>query len=177
MHGSCTQGDGVGLSLCQMWPGFSPASEQHVPVVRVPCQISFHARKEGKLLMINCAIGENMQLSNLLRVDHCPFFPRWKCSQREGAALPPGTTRPCSARSRGCETPQGPGTGGKPARVQAAFSQLPAHCFGLMSEAVPCLHCKTFPVRVDPCPRCAAPAVAAGRALPAPPRAAASCRR
>lgn len=78
--------------------------------------------------MINCAVGENMQLSNLLCVDHCPFFPRWKCSQGEGAALPPGTTQPFSARARGCEIPQGLRTGRKPTRVQAAFTQLPAHC-------------------------------------------------
>lgn len=36
-----------------------------------------------------------------------------------------------------------------------------------MSEAVPCLHCKTFPLCTEPCPRCAAPArLRAGHCLP-----------
>lgn len=85
------------------WPdvaGFLLASEQHVPVVRAPCQISFHARKEEKLLMINCATGENTQLSNLLLADRCPFLPRCKCSWGEGGELFPRAR--CAAQPWGC---------------------------------------------------------------------------
>lgn len=42
--------------------GFLLEGVQSVPVARAPCQILFHAQKEEKLLMINCAIGENMHL-------------------------------------------------------------------------------------------------------------------
>lgn len=95
--------------------------------------------------MINCAIGENMRLSNLLRADHCPFFPRWKRSQGEGAALPRGTARPCSARAGGCETPQGPARGGKKSScfLAAPRALLRADVRGrplLTLQNLPCAH-------------------------------------
>lgn len=70
---------------------FLPESKQRVPVVRVPCQILFHARKEEKLLMINCAIGENMLLSNLLLACLWPFVTgtALTCSRGEGDKLIP----------------------------------------------------------------------------------------
>lgn len=54
----CTQGCSEVISLPDV-AGFLLESKKQVPVVRVPCQILFHARKEEKLLMINCAIGES----------------------------------------------------------------------------------------------------------------------
>lgn len=66
-------------------------SKQQVPVVRAPCQILFHARKEEKLLMINCAIGENMLLSNLFLACLWPFLTgtALTCSRGEGGELIP----------------------------------------------------------------------------------------
>lgn len=39
--------------------------------------------------MINCAIGENMRLSNLLRADHCPFFPSVEAQPWRRGGSPP----------------------------------------------------------------------------------------
>lgn len=77
--------------------GFLPESKQRVPVVRAPCQILFHARKEEKLPMISCAMGENMHLSNLLLAGRWPFFPGAApaCSQGGGSELVPRARRRC----------------------------------------------------------------------------------
>lgn len=85
-----TQGCSEDISLPDV-AGFLLESKQRVPVVRAPCQILFHARKEEKLLMINCAIGENMHLSNLLLAGRWPFLPGAAptCGQGGGGELVP----------------------------------------------------------------------------------------
>lgn len=77
--------------------GFLPESKQRVPVVRAPCQILFHARKEEKLPMISCAVGENVHLSNLLLAGRWPFFPGAApaCSRGGGRELVPRARRRC----------------------------------------------------------------------------------
>jgi len=90
---ACAHRDALRLFLCQRWLGFLLESKQRVPVVRAPCQILFHARKEEKLPMINCAVGENMHLSNLLHAGRWPFVP----------ALPRRAAGEAAARVRGQE--------------------------------------------------------------------------
>lgn len=125
----CTQGCCEVISLPDV-AGFLLESKQRVPVVRAPCQILFHARKEEKLLVINCAIGENMHLSNLLLAGCRPFLPGtaptsspggggelipWGWGARQGCErgrVPTPLPRPNSARAvKGKQASQGFTTG------------------------------------------------------------------
>lgn len=119
----CTQGCSKVISLPDV-AGFLLESKQQVPVVRTPCQILFHARKEEKLLMINCAVGENMHLSNLLLAGRWPFLPGAVPTCSQCGSSSPGYTPclGCMARVRGQEGARSlphpdSARGGKPARA------------------------------------------------------------